>query len=89
MPEEDRVKSSATEKIEVSGGPRGVASPSGCFQTIGLALLAVVVGVIGFIPLGPILFVGPVNIGDWSPTDFGLVGLTLGIYFVCARLSDS
>lgn len=55
-------------------------------QTIGLLVLAVLVGVLGFIPLWPILFVGPASIANWGPSDFALVGLTLSIYFVCGAV---
>jgi hypothetical protein len=61
-------------------------SLSGCLQTIGLVVLAVLVGVFGFIPLLPMLFVGPASIAEWGPSNFALVGLTLSIYFVCGAV---
>lgn len=45
--------------------------------------MALVIGVLGFIPLTPILFVGPVNITRWAAVNFAEVGLTVGIYLVC------
>ena len=45
--------------------------------------MALVIGVLGFIPLEPILFVGPVNIAQWGAVNFAEVGLTVGIYLVC------
>jgi len=61
-------------------------SPGGIVQAVGIALLAFVVGVLGFIPLGPIVFLGPVRIAEWGRTDFALFGLTLGIYLVGGAL---
>jgi hypothetical protein len=61
-------------------------SLGGVLQAIGLGLLALVVGVLGFIPVGPIVFLGPVRIAEWGKTDFALFALTLGIYVVGGAL---
>lgn len=51
-------------------------------RTFGLVVLALVVGVLGFIPLFSVLFVAPVSITAWGASNVGVAGLTLGIYFV-------
>ena len=62
---------------------RRVSSVGGCLQSAGLIFLALVTGVLGFLPLAPVLFIGPVNIAQWGAVNFAEVGLTLGIYLVC------
>ena len=70
----------------LSNKRRRPPSPGGILQAVGLALLALVVGVLGFIPVGTIVFLGPVRFADWGKTDLVLFALTLGIYLVGGAL---
>ena len=49
-------------------------------RTLGLVVGALLVGVLGFLPLGNVLFVGPASLAGWHGSDYGALGLTLAAY---------
>jgi hypothetical protein len=51
-------------------------------RTLGLVVGALLVGLLGFLPLGNVLFVGPPSLADWHGSDYGALGLTLAAYGV-------
>ena len=51
-------------------------------KATGLVLVALLVGLLGFLPLGSVLFSSPVSLGDWHSGEFAALGLTLAIYLI-------
>jgi hypothetical protein len=49
-------------------------------RTRGLVVGALLVGLLGFLPLGNILFVGPASLAGWHGSEYGALGLTLAAY---------
>ena len=49
-------------------------------RTLGLVVGALLVGLVGFLPLGNVLFVGPASLAGWHGSDYGALGLTLAAY---------
>ncbi len=51
-------------------------------KTLGLVLGALLVGLLGFLPLGNVVVSGPVGLTGWHSRDFGALGLTLAAYLI-------
>ncbi len=51
-------------------------------KTTGLVLVALLVGLLGFLPLGNVLFSGSVSLANWQVSEFAALGLMLALYFV-------
>ena len=49
-------------------------------RTLGLVVGALLVGLVGFLPLGNVFFVGPASLAGWHGSEYVALGLTLAAY---------